>query len=132
MKKDLSEYRRKILKLHKDIRKYIQILINRDVLQKGVVLKIKGRCGKGECKCNSGDYFHEVWRLSKSHEGKCVNKVIFKGDLYKVRKLTKNYKKFRKARELLVKAQKEIIRQINYIEKLKSCEYYGKGKFKAK
>jgi len=91
-----------------------------------------GKCGKSSCKCYKSDYSHEVWRITKSIGGKAVARVVPVEDLFKVRNLTWNYKKFQETKRNLIKIQKEIQKEIKNIEKLKSQEYYGQGIFKTK
>ena len=131
-KSKISQKRLNILKLHREEYRLIQIIINNDVLLRGTVYKMAGKCGKSSCKCYKSDYSHEVWRITKSIGGKAFARVVPVEDLFKVRNLTWNYKKFQETKRNLIKIQKEIQKEIKNIEKLKSQEYYGQGIFKTK
>ena len=81
------------------------------------------KCGKPTCKCATTSYRHGGYYLYKSEGGKTSIKYVKIKDVEKIRKLTENYKKFRKARAELMKIENEMGEIMNQIEKEKTIIY---------
>lgn len=115
----LSEYRVKMRELISEQQELSNIIMNRDVLLKGTVYKMKTKCGKPGCKCATEGLLHTAWRITRSHQGKPQAKCLGKEKIYEYQQLTRNYLRFRQARARLTKIYHEQMRLVNLIESAK-------------
>jgi hypothetical protein len=66
------------------------------------------KCGKPNCRCASG-HLHSSWVLSRSEEGKDRLYSIPKDQRARVRKEATEYRRYQRARALLVKRQAQLL-----------------------
>jgi hypothetical protein len=96
-----------------------QVLLERSVLLKGIVVEVQRTCGKEGCKCGRGEK-HTCWQLSASVEGKSRTWNVPRRYVGKVKELTKNYRRFRQARARWVRLNREMVKWINEMEAVRT------------
>lgn len=95
----------------------INVFMSRKALIKGTVYLMKTKCGKEGCKCAREGELHEVWRLTRSENGKTKTVSLGKKGIAKYQELTRQYREFRQARARIAQIHKEQIEIINILEK---------------
>jgi len=93
-----SQIRKDIRKHSKTIADIIETMVGRSPLFPGSLYEHKARCGKPQCKCAKSSYRHQMLCLSFVDNGKSRTRVVRKGDIETVRKMTEDYRQFREAR----------------------------------
>lgn len=129
---ELSKLRQKLGQLIKEKSACMKIIFNNLSLIKGGIYIHNRKCGNSGCKCASTDYRHASYYLYKSDQGKNITTYLKSEEVGKVKKLTRNYIKFRQARATLIKNEKEIMNVINKIEKIRTIPFIREGKSEKK
>ena len=111
-----SRSRKRILDLHDQERELLEVLVSCRRLTKGSVYNLKTRCGKPSCACAQGQ-LHSAMVLSWSQAGKTRILAVQPGDLDRLIRLTGEYRSFRQARSKLVKLQKELLKEVDKLER---------------
>jgi len=91
------------------------LLLERPALLKGTLIEVQRTCGKPGCKCARGQK-HTCWQLSASVEGKTRTRNVPRQYLAKVKRLTHNYRRFRRARAACVRLNAQMLELINEME----------------
>lgn len=112
----LSKIRFGLRKLIEESIKLMTIFMGRKPLLRGGVYQAASKCGKPNCVCVREGKLHTAWRFYWTEGGKTLNRVISKSEVDYYQKLTRNYKRFRKARARLVKIHKEMLELIDILE----------------
>lgn len=99
------------------------MLLGRPDLLKGTWLEVKRTCGKAGCKCAKGEK-HICYQLSASIEGRTRTRNVPHKHLAKVKELTENYRRFRRARATWVRLNAQIIELINQLETARSVDHF--------
>lgn len=124
----LSKLRQQLSVLLKQRYKHLKVIFNNDALVRGGIYIINRKCGKAACKCATTDYRHPSYYLYRSEKGNNQTIYIKRKDVGILKKLTGNYKKFRKARAELMKIEKQMAEIINKIEEEKMIPLVWEGK----
>jgi hypothetical protein len=111
----LSRTRQQISQLALRRREAEQVLLERSALLKGILLEVQRTCGKAGCKCARGQK-HGCWQLSASVEGRRRSWNVSRRYVAKVKELTGNYRRFRRARAVWVRLNAEMLKRINEME----------------
>jgi len=111
----ISRIRQRIGQLARQRRAVEQVLLERSVLLKGILLEVQRTCGKAGCKCARGQK-HSCWQLSASVEGRRRTGNVPRRYVGKVKELTGNYRRFRRARARWVRLNAEMRKRINEME----------------
>ena len=111
----ISRIRKRIGQLARQRRAVEQVLLERSVLLKGSLVEVQRTCGKAGCKCARGQK-HSCWQLSASVEGKSRTWNVPRRYVGKVKDLTGNYRRFRRARARWVQLNREMVERINEME----------------
>jgi len=87
---------------------------------RGNIFPRKLKCGKPQCKCASTGYRHEAWYLAFSEDG--INKVKYLESQSALLLLPKTaeYKRFRVARQTVAATCRDLLKQINKIERFRT------------
>ena len=91
------------------------MLLERSALVKGTLLEVQRTCGNPGCKCARGQK-HSCSQLSASVEGKTRTWNVPRRYIAKVKDLTGNYRRFRRARAVWVRLNAEMRERINEME----------------
>jgi septal ring factor EnvC (AmiA/AmiB activator) len=111
-----SRSRKRVLDLHDQERELLKALVSCRGMTKGSVYNLKTRCGKPSCACARGR-LHSAMVLSWSQAGKTRILAVQPGDLDRLVRLTEEYRTFRQARSKLVKLQKELLKEVDKLER---------------
>jgi hypothetical protein len=93
----LSRIRQRIGQLARQRREAERALLERSALVKGALLEVQRTCGNPGCKCARGQK-HSCWQLSASVERKTRTWNVPRRYVAKIKELTGNYRRFRRAR----------------------------------
>jgi hypothetical protein len=113
----LSKARLRLRNFVNEQAKLMIIFMARKPLLRGGIYQASSKCGKPNCVCVREGKLHIAWRFYWTEDGKTLNRVLSKSEVDYYQKLTRNYRRFRKARARLVKIHKEMIELINILEK---------------
>ena len=87
-------------------------------LVKGSVYDLQTRCGKPSCHCASEQGpLHRSTVLSWSDHGKTRLRTVPPGERPRLAQLTENYRRFRQARAALVKLHRQMLANLDRLEK---------------
>lgn len=95
------------------------MLLERCALVKGTLLEVWRTCGNPGCKCARGEK-HSCWQLTASVEGKSRSWNVPRQYVAKVKELTGNYRRFRRARAKWVWLNAETLKRINEMEAVRT------------
>lgn len=112
---EISRIRQRIGQLARQRRAVEQVLLERSALVKGTLLEVWRTCGNPGCKCARGEK-HSCWQLTASVEGKSRSWNVPRQYVAKVKELTGNYRRFRRARARWVRLNAEMRKRINEME----------------
>ena len=93
----------------------LESFLAREPLLPGSLYTLRRRCGKPNCHCAQGE-LHASTVLSYRGQGRPQNITPPPGQFKEVRKLTEDYRRFRKARTQLLRLQRQMLTLINRIE----------------
>ena len=117
----ISRIRQRIARLVRQRQAAERRLSGRSELLKGTLLEVKRTCGKAGCKCARGEK-HICYQLSASIEGRTRTQNMPRKHLAKVKDLTENYRRFRRARAVWVRLNAQIIELINQLETARTVD----------
>lgn len=120
----ISRIRQRIARLVRQRQAAERRLLGRPELLRGTLLEVKRTCGKAGCKCAKGDK-HICYQLSASIEGRTRTRNVPRKYLAKVRHLTDNYRRFRRARAAWVRLNAQIMELINRLETVRTAENFS-------
>lgn len=120
----ISRIRQRIARLVRQRQAAERRLLGRPELLKGTVLEVRRTCGKPGCKCAGGDK-HICYQLSASIEGRTRTRNVPRKELTKVKHLTDNYRRFRRARAAWVRINEQIIELINQSETTRTVDDFS-------
>ena len=111
----ISGIRQRIAQLARQRQAVERVLLERPALLKGTLVEVRRTCGKPGCKCARGQK-HTCWQLSASVEGKTRTWNVPRRYLARVKRLTENYRRFRRARAAWVRLNGQMLELINEME----------------
>jgi hypothetical protein len=87
----------------------VQSLQRSSPMVQGSFYLLRRKCGKPNCRCASG-LLHASWVLTRSEQGKDRIYSVPKEERPRIRQETAEYRRYQRARALLVKRQAEVLR----------------------
>jgi len=111
----ISRIRQRIARLAGERRDAEKVLLQSPPLLKGSFTEVRRTCGHAGCKCARGEK-HVCRQLSASVEGRTRTWNVPQRYAAKVQRLTENYRRFRRARAVWVRANRQIVELINELE----------------
>ena len=116
----LGKLQKKVLADLSVLRQALDIIFLPEGFIRGNIFPRKLKCGKPQCKCANTDYRHESWYLAFSEDG--INKVKYVESQSASLLLPKTaeYKRFRTARQTIAETCRDLIKQINKIERIRT------------
>ena len=90
-------------------------LVQTKEMVRGSFCTIHVKCGKKYCSCNAGK-LHPHQRMSLREGGKAFSRAVPKEEHKWIKKMTDNYREFRKIRKELSSINKEIKQLLNAFE----------------
>lgn len=121
----LSQLRQKLVRLKDMPQPFLAPFLDGSPMIKGTLYPLRRKCSKTYCRCGQGQ-LHETMVLSASISGKTRLWTIPEERLEEIRRMTKRYRHFRKARAELVKLfinrSSQMLRIIDAIEGVRKKE----------
>lgn len=111
----ISRLRQRIAQLALERQAAERVLLGRQEMLKGTVLEVQRTCGKPGCKCARGQK-HACWQLSASVEGKTRTRNVPRPYLAQGKRLSENYRRFRRARAAWVRINARMLELFNELE----------------
>jgi len=115
MSRDLSSLRLQVLDLQRQLATLLESFLGREPLLPGSLYTLRRRCGKPTCHCVRGE-LHASTVLSYRGQGRPRNVTLPPESLREVRKLTEDYRAFRKARTHLARLVRQLQDLLDRIE----------------
>ena len=116
----ISNIKQQILSLSKGINTLSGAIIKSKTITKGTIYNQRKKCGHKKCKCYTGQ-LHETKVISFNEQGKTRLIPLTKYsilELSKIERQVKEYQQFRKSRAKIVRHFKQLIAEINKLEKI--------------
>lgn len=117
----LSRLRKSLAELISELRGLSPILSDHRPMVKGSVYRMERKCGKPNCRCATGKP-HSSMVLSWSEGGRTRLLSVPEKRLDELKRLTKQYQRFRKARARLVQLHNKMLDVVNRIEEARRRE----------
>jgi len=111
----ISRIRQRIAQLAGERQAAEKVLLQRPAMLKGSFIEVRRTCGHPGCKCARGEK-HVCRQLSASVEGRTRTWNVPQRYAAKVKRLTQNYQRFRRARAAWVQANRQILELINELQ----------------
>ena len=111
----ISRIRQRIAQLVHERQAAEKVLLQRPPLLKGTFSEVSRTCGNPGCKCARGQK-HVCRQLSASVEGKTRTWNVPLRYAAKVKRLTEDYRRFRRARAAWVRANQRMLELINELQ----------------
>ncbi len=111
----ISRIRQRIAQFVRERQSAERVLLERAGLLKGSFSEVRRTCGHPGCKCARGAK-HVCRQLSASIEGKTRTWNVPQQYATKVKRLTENYRRFRRARAAWMRANRQILELINELQ----------------
>jgi len=111
----ISRIRQRIARLARERQAAEKVLLERPPLLKGTFSEVRRTCGNPGCKCARGEK-HVCRQLSASVQGKTRTWNVPQRYAAKVKRLTENYRRFRRARAAWVQTNRVMLELINELE----------------
>jgi hypothetical protein len=115
MNQKLSSLRTKLNHTHTQIQQLLPDFQARQPLLPGSLYTLKRRCGKPNCRCAKGE-LHASTVLSYRGEQKPQTVTPPAGQIDALKKMTDEYRRFRKARAQLVQLQRQLLDLVDQIQ----------------
>jgi hypothetical protein len=127
MSADLSSLRSQLHATRQQLAALLEDFLGREPLLAGSVYTLRRRCGKPNCRCAQGA-LHVSTVLSYRGQGRPQNLVMLPEQLPAVRKLTDEYRRFRRTRTKLLRLERQLLALVDRIEALRIQQ--GEREFK--
>lgn len=118
-KKQASKNRQQLIRLSKTLPNQLENILSSKTLIKGSICEKRRKCGNPRCRCAHGE-LHSTKILSFSDGGKSHIIHLSKYsilELSEIERQVKEYQRFRKSRAKIVENFKQIISEINKLER---------------
>jgi len=112
----LSRLRLSLVRLRDELAKILDMFLGREPLVRGSVYELRRKCGKPACSCASGKVLHSCMAITW-HDGsrKRLRSLSPKEEM-ELRRLTENYRRFRRARGQLLELQAKMLQVVDQLE----------------
>lgn len=111
----ISRLRQRIAQLARHRQAAERVFLGRLPLLKGTFSEVQRTCGNPGCKCARGEK-HICRQLSASVQGKTRTWNVPRQYVAKVKRLTENYRRFRRARAAWVRSNQQMLKLIGELE----------------
>jgi len=126
----ISKARQEIITLSKGMNTLLNTIVKTKNITKGTIYNQKKKCGHKNCKCFTGQ-LHQTRLISFNEQGKTRLIPLTKYsmlELSKIERQVNEYQRFRKSRAKIVRHFKQLITEINKLEKSLLIEVLPKEK----
>jgi hypothetical protein len=112
---DASQLRQCLREAGRQIDRQLRALMQRDLLVRGGVYRLRRKCGKPGCRCTHG-HLHESWVFLAREEGVQRMRAVPKGETARWRELAERHRRCRQARRELARQCREALRLAGLLE----------------
>lgn len=113
---DASRIRKQLFQHQRQIGRQLKCLKEHRPFIRGIVYKLRRKCGKAGCRCVQGG-LHESWVLAVSEKGRKRMRMVPKGKRGQWARMAARYRRFRRVRAQLVKLFAEILKLVDDLER---------------
>lgn len=114
MSERISRIRQQLWRLYRAIAQTLRLLQTGAPMVQGSLYLMRRKCGKPTCRCARGQ-LHPVWVLTRSEAGKRRLYAVPATELGKLRPLAREYRKWHRARAMLVKQCNRLVRLVDQL-----------------
>ena len=111
-KAELSRQRRGLWQVWRSAERRVQRMQRAEAMSPGSLYLLRRRCGKPTCRCRQGE-LHATWVVTRSEQGRVRLYRVPEPERAAVRRLTKSYREWQRARAALVKLTSELLRRLD-------------------
>lgn len=110
----ISALRKQLWQVYRNLARTVESLQRAEPMVPGSFYLLRRKCGKPNCRCTRGD-LHKRWVITRSEEGKdCIYGVPTE-QRAQLRRLTGEYRRWQRARAVLVKRQQELLQRVDQL-----------------
>ena len=114
LKDDFSSLRQQVWRVYSAAKVTLRALQRSDAMVQGSFFLQERKCGKANCRCAQGQ-LHGSWVISRSVEGKGRTFIVPPHERARLRKLTTEYRRYQRARAVLVKRCQQLLGLVDQI-----------------
>jgi len=93
----------------------------------GSLYLLRRRCGKPTCRCRQGE-LHATWVVTRSEAGRSRLYRVPQAERAAVRRLTGAYRQWQRSRAALVKAMRELLRELDALAETRMQPWPARAK----
>jgi hypothetical protein len=97
-----------------------------ELMVQGSMYLLQRKCGKPNCRCAQGQ-LHASWVITRSEQGKDRIYPVPKAQRGDLRRLTQEYRRYQRARAVLVKRHGKLLELVDRIAQLRMIAWPDKG-----
>lgn len=116
-RKEASQIRKRLDQIPSEIAEQVEQLLQPRAMMQGYLYHSPRRCGRAGCHCARGE-LHDAWVVATTVEGKRTTRSLQGRRLRAIRKLAKDYRRFRQARSRLRGLSQEALELSRQLEQL--------------
>jgi hypothetical protein len=110
----LSTLRKQLWRDHQTLSRTLRQLQRSEPMVPGSFYLLRRKCGKPNCRCARGQ-LHARWVITRSEQGKDRLYSVAPKERARLRKLTGEYRRWQRARAVLVKRQQKILQTVDQL-----------------
>jgi len=126
MAADLSKLRQQIHRSHQAVQRLLEQLLRDRPMTPGSFYLQKRRCGKPNCRCARGQ-LHAAWVITRSVGGATRTYMVPAALRARLRQLTAEYRRYRRARAQLVKRQGQVLALTDRLADMRLVQWPAPG-----
>jgi len=126
-KNELSVLRQQLWRSYKAMAATLRRLQRAEPMTQGSFYLLRRKCGKPTCHCAQGE-LHGSWVLTRSEQGKDRLYAVPGADRAQVRKWAGEYRRYQRARAVLVKRHVKLLALIDALAQGRLVDWPGKKK----
>ena len=111
-KAEVSRQRRRLWQLWRTMERIVRRMQQAEAMCPGSMYLLRRRCGKPSCRCRQGA-LHTTWVVTRSEQGRVRLYRVTEKERFEVRRLTRAYRDWQRARAALVKLSAELLRRLD-------------------
>ena len=119
---DTSKLRQQLRRAHDAVGRMLKHLLRDQPMTPGSFYLQKRRCGKPNCRCARGQ-LHTAWVLTRSHDGATRTLMVPAQERARLRQLTREYRRYHRARALLTKRHGQIVALADQLAELRMVRW---------
>lgn len=115
---DLSSLRQQLWRSYTALKLSLRQLQRSEAMVQGSFYLLRRKCGKPNCRCAQGQ-LHTSWVITRSEQGQDRIYSVPKDQRGRLRPLTQEYRRYQRARAVLVKRHVQLLQLVDRIAELR-------------